>query len=698
MMKPWQHLKGISIKELYLKIFRSIRVKLILFFLVPVIFILILGSAAYGESSKAIISTFTDSTISSIKKTSEYYELALQSVEDKALQFTYDNTAKNYFNKYYAGDKLEESKIYKTIRSNAATMVIADRFMENITIITDYGMPVTTFGMFDANINPYQQYSALGEVAKLNNKEIINLWSGYHNYLDENLDIAKDKYAIALTRLYLNSASKPIGYFITDISMDAISKVMSTLELPEDSKVAFISPDGREITPEGDALAPIFTSEIFYTEAVASEEPQGNKIVDYRGNKMLFIYSKIGNTGALVSALVPESHLISKAASIKRLTMIWVLIACASAVGIGIYVAYGIGNAIKRMMKVLKAASGGDLTVSVHTRRKDEFGILSDSINHMIGNMKGLIIKASEVGRNVVDSSKNVTENSELLLISSKDISSAISEIQQGNVQQAEDTEHCLKLTDELAEQINLVAQNSKAIEEIASNTKNVVKDGIGEIDQLNAATNENIKVTNRTIREIEALEKESKTITAIIAVINEIAEQTNLLSLNASIEAARAGDAGRGFAVVAGEIRNLSQKTVTAASEIEDIIKKISTKTSSTVLAVKEAEGVTKSTEARLNNVVKLFHNINIHVDDLASKLSKISDGVEEINHSKADTLSAIENISAVAEETSAASEEVDATAQQQLDSVRMLNDSAKALNKEAAKLEAAIMIFKTK
>ncbi len=697
MIKPWQHLKGKSIKELYLKLFRSIRVKLILFFLVPVIFILILGTTAYRESSTAIINTFTDATISSIKKTSEYYELALQSVEDKALQFTYDNTAKNYFNKYYAGDKLEESKIYKTIRSNASTMVIADRFMENITIITDYGNPVTTFGMFDANINPYEEYSSLEDVAKLNSKEITNLWSGYHNYLDENLDITKDKYAISLTRLYLNSASKPIGYFVTDISMDAIAKAMSTLELPENSSVAFISPDGREITPEGDALEPIFTSETFYSDAVASEEPQGNKIVDYKGKDMLFIYAKIGNTGSMVSALVPESHLISKADSIRGLTMIWVLIACAVAVGIGIYVAYGIGKAIKMMMKALKAASGGDLTVAVHTRRKDEFGILSDSINHMIGNMKDLIMKASQVGRNVVDSSKNVTENSELLLISSKDISSAISEIQQGNVQQAEDTEQCLKLTDELAEQINMVAVNSKAIEEIASNTKNVVKDGIGEIDQLNAATNENIKVTNHTIREIEALEKESKTITAIIAVINEIAEQTNLLSLNASIEAARAGDAGRGFAVVAGEIRNLSQKTVTAASEIEDIIKKISAKTHSTVLAVKEAEGVTKSTEARLNNVVKLFHNINIHVDDLALKLGKISSGVEEINHSKADTLSAIENISAVAEETSAASEEVDATAQQQLDSVRLLNDSAKALNKEAAELEAAIKLFKT-
>lgn len=697
MTKPWQRLNVKSMKEIGLKVIRSIRAKLILFFLIPVIFIITLGNTAYNKSSTAIISTFTEATISSIKKTSEYYELVLHNVEDKALQFANDSSARDYFSQKYAGDILEEGKLYKAVRSNATTMATADRFIENITIITNYGQPIATSGAFDANINPYEDFSALEEAKKLNDREVINLWTGYHNYLDEQLDIMKDKYAISLSRLYLGSSSRPIGYIITDITMDSITNVMNTLELPEDSSVAFISPDGREITKTGEALEPIFVSETFYSDAFASEELTGHKEVNYNGKAMLFIYSKIGETGAMVCSLIPESHLVGKASSIKGLTYFWVLIACASAIGIGVYVAYDIGKAIKRMMKALKAAAGGDLTVEVHTKRKDEFGILSDSINHMISNMKDLIMKASEVGRNVVASSRNVSENSELLLISSKDISSAITEIQQGNEQQAEDTEHCLKLTDELSDQINLVAENSLAIEEIASNTKNVVKDGISEIDQLNIATTDSIKATKHTIQEIEELERESKAITAIISVINDIAEQTNLLSLNASIEAARAGDAGRGFAVVAGEIRNLSQKTVTAATEIEAIIKKITTKTHNTVLTVKESEGVSKATEARLNNVVKLFHNINLHVDDLATKLEKISSGIEEINHSKADTLTAIENISAVAEETSAASEEVDATAQQQLDSVRKLNDSAKALNKDAAELESAIMTFKT-
>ena len=127
-----------------------------------------------------------------------------------------------------------------------------------------------------------------------------------------------------------------------------------------------------------------------------------------------------------------------------------------------------------------------------------------------------------------------------------------------------------------------------------------------------------------------------------------------------------------------------MSNKSVTAAREIEQIIKK--------------AESISKTTETRLNNVVQLFNNINVHVDDLAVRMEMITDSIGEINRSKVDTLNSIESISAVSEETSAASEEVDATAQQQLEVVTKLNEAAKALGRDVTELENAIVIFKTK
>ena len=692
-------ISGFDLKKLNItsfhQLFHSIRAKLTFSFFIPILFIIILGVAAYISASRSIVTTFTNSTVNVINSTSNYYGVIMQNLEDKSVQLSVDPDIKSYYEGIYKSNALRESQLLKSIRNNVSNIAIADKFIENATIFTQYGVPVTSAsGKFKDNV-PYDVFKDTKEAAAINASTRSQTWTGNHDFLDQELGIDPSTYAISLVKPYLSKSSKPIGYIYFDINMKIITDAIGSMNLPKGSKVAYISPDGREITADGEATDKIFVGKSYYDDSVKSDKPNDNLRVN--NNKDLFIYSKIGDTGATVVALVPYSQVTKQADSIKFLTIIIVLIAGILAGLIGIVVAAGIGKAIKNMIGTIAKAADGDLTVTVSSKRKDEFKILSDSLNHMMTNMKELIRKAAEVGDSVIDSSQNVTENSELLLTASKDISLAINEIQQGIVQQANDTEQCLRQTDELANQINVVYDNSLAIEKIAANTKEVVNNGIEEVDQLNSASKANMDITNATIHDIEELEKESLAITEIIAVINDIAEQTNLLSLNASIEAARAGDAGRGFSVVADEIRKLSVKSVNSAAEIENIINSIMKKTRDTVKTVKQAETISKETGDRLLNVIHLFDNINVHVDDLAVKMGKIAEGINDIEKAKNDTLNAIESISAVAEETSASSEEVDATAQQQLESVTRLNEAAKVLRSNTEELETAIRLFKT-
>lgn len=703
---------------------KSIKLKLLISFVVPIVFIAVLGISAYTSSSNSIVKTFEKSTIDLIDSTSSYFSTIMDNLQGKATQLSIDNDAKEYYHgtdtQYKTEDEKAnaENKLIDKFRKAVKNMEISDKRIGNIAVYTSYGFPVTTYGALQVE-DHYENIIQSDEGNLYNSKDLV--WTGYHNYIDNKLDIDKSKYAISLTKQYLGKNNKPMGFIQIDVDMNYVTDALINMQLPEGSEVAFVSSDGREISTSGDVHDAVFVGQPFFDEAIEHTSKNFNKTITYAGKEHLFIFSKVliedpitrnaltgeliypdpekaRDTGAVVAALIPQATIAKQANSIKALTLIIVLLASLVSVAIAVIVTSGIGKTIIGIIRTLSKVTEGDLTVSVSTKRKDEFGILSNSINSMIANMKELISKSSSVGNTVIESSENVTKDSEMLLTASQDISTAIGDIQQGIVQQATDAEHCLLKTDQLAEKISMVQKNAVEIENITSKTKNVVKDGISVVDELNEATKANIEITNETLKDIRELDLESKSITNIIKVINDIAEQTNLLSLNATIEAARAGSAGRGFSVVADEIRKLSIRSVSSASEIEKVISRITKKTSDTVKSVKSAETISEETDKKLKDVVALFNNINIHVDELSTNMSDITEGVNDISNHKNDVLYAIESISSIAQETSAASEEVDATANQQLEAVTRLNKSARALSNDATDLDNTIHIFKIK
>ena len=177
---------------------------------------------------------------------------------------------------------------------------------------------------------------------------------------------------------------------------------------------------------------------------------------------------------------------------------------------------------------------------------------------------------------------------------------------------------------------------------------------------------------------------------------INDISQQTNLLSLNASIEAARAGDAGRGFAVVAEEIRKLADDSAKAAGEISNNVAHITAQTQKSVESARTAQNMVAAQTEAVEQVVEVFVNMQNQLSMLVDGLKEIVSSTEKADHERSYTVDAVRNISAIIEETASSAAIVRDVAGKLMDSVQNLNQTADSLGENMDDLKSEISVFK--
>ncbi len=672
----------------FLRHFSGIRTKLFMGFAIPVILMAVFGTISYNQTSRAITQNYELIASDALNAVRDYIFLGVDAVSKKSYELTDNKVIKNYYNKSDTMNEAENIEAFEKVENELMNAKASHSFIYSMHIIGEQGQGVSSVGNLPADI--YSRFIESPEGNTISSALDRYVWVGNHSYLDEKLGNKQINYSISIIR----KMAENNGFIIIDIPKTEIDRAISNIKLGEGSIVGFVTNDGYETLANSDETS-VFSSQEYYREALDNHNLNGVSYEKYNGKDYVFLYSKVGTTKAMVCALVPESTILAKAQSIKLLTVLAIVIASILALFVGTLIATSIGAEISKLSKSIEVAAQGKLTTKFRTKRKDEFLILSNSLNNMVDGMRGLIEQVATVGNQVNESADNLSETSSEILTSTKDISIAIDEIEKGVVQQATDTEQCLLQMSNLSVKIDQVYNNTYEIEQIAKDAKVIVGEGITTIDDLNHKSNATTEITREVINEIEDLELQSKSIESFIEVINSIADQTNLLSLNASIEAARAGEAGRGFAVVASEIRKLAEQSVTASNQITTVVSIIKEKTRVTANSAKKAKDIVASQMESLTKTVKNFENINEQVGSLVNNLNNISEGVRGIENAKDDTLDAIRNISAISQQTATSSEEVSATANNQITSVEFLSQSAIELARQAKRLEEAIANF---
>ncbi|HYF75151.1 MAG TPA: methyl-accepting chemotaxis protein, partial [Candidatus Nitrosocosmicus sp.] len=247
-----------------------------------------------------------------------------------------------------------------------------------------------------------------------------------------------------------------------------------------------------------------------------------------------------------------------------------------------------------------------------------------------------------------------------------------------------------------LSESINTAKTLSNEIVEYSGKVNASTNKGLKLVEVLKEKSRENVKNTELVDNVIKLLNEEIVQINGIVKTISNIARQTNLLSLNASIEAAWAGEAGRGFAVVADEIKTLSDQTRVEAGEINKIIANIQNKAKELVSTMGCVNTAAEDQNAAVMDTRKAFGEIFDSVRDIGVKIVNITSYLEEMHEEKGKIVNLVRAINSTSEEVAACSGGIGDITGEQIKMVKEVHEYTDMLNELAESLNRSVETFK--
>jgi methyl-accepting chemotaxis protein len=502
------------------------------------------------------------------------------------------------------------------------------------------------YDLFLINENGYVYYT-VGREADYH----TNLVDG--KYADSNLGelvrrvLSEKSFSIADFRPYDPSGGKPAAFMAQPVmdgnepetvialqlSLEAINAVMQERTgMGETGETYLVGPDNRMrsdayLDPEGHSVDASFAGTVrengvdtpMANAALAGDT--GAEIgIDYNDKTVLSAYTPVTVIDDLQWALLAEIN-ESEVEKPVRSLLLSILAIGAVLILLVVLVALFVGNMLSNPLvkgvRFAETVADGDLTADLEIRQKDEIGMLSEALGHMVGRLAQIVSDVQTAADNAASGSEEMSSSAE--------------EMSQGASEQAANLEQVSSSMEQMGANIQFNADNAAQTEKIALKAAGDAEEG-----------GQQVKETVGAMRNIA--EK--------ISIIQEIARQTDLLALNAAIEAARAGEAGKGFAVVAAEVRKLAERSGEAAKEIN-------------ALSISSVE-VAETAGRMLEKIVPDIRKTADLVQEISAASKEQTAGVDQINKALQQLDDVVQQNASAAEEVASTAEELSSQAQQ--------------------------------
>ncbi len=386
-----------------------------------------------------------------------------------------------------------------------------------------------------------------------------------------------------------------------------------------------------------------------------------------------------------------------QAAQRQRFLLFVILGAIILGIAIVSTVARSIGAPLSRLVEHARALSRGELDVRTDTDLPGEFRELAEAMNNSATNLARIASVASSTSEEVATSAHQLTSAAEQVSLAATQTATAMSEVTEGAEVQVSALKDADTALEGVRQRAHEVRAGAEEVADLANEIERLSREKRLEIARARTMLAEIRSSVDHAATEVKELNTTAESINQFVGIVSRIAEQTNLLSLNAAIEAARAGAAGRGFAVVADEVRKLADQAQQAAEDVIQLTAVVTRRVGTTTQAM--ATGA-----ARVADIERASAGIDTALGDISNSAERTRGAAEGLGGAADENVAAVNaaaaNISAAAraaEGHAAAAQEVSASTEEQSAACEEMSGAANALLAGSVRLREIVANLRT-
>ena len=417
---------------------------------------------------------------------------------------------------------------------------------------------------------------------------------------------------------------------------------------------------------------------------------------DFNGTTKYSAYTILNNENILVLT-ADESEALAGITTVTGVAVGIIAIVVLIAIIISFIMGRRLMRPLVKVSTIIEDVANGNIEAdfSVVKESNDEIGLIIEKMKELTQSLGSIVGKIRNSSDTMSSNSYELNDTSSQTLAANNEISKAVEDVAEGSTGMAASIS---KINENLLEMSNETKDINASVDEIKNQTtavqdsSKIMNDKIKSMQDSSHKMDEGISAISKRI---ETVNTTVDKVSNIVSVIEEISSETNLLSLNASIEAARAGDAGKGFAVVAQEIRVLSDNTNTELENIKQIISSLVEECRYCV----QASGTIGEDNAKQNEEIKAvldeFGSLDEQIQKTAEKADEIEELVTAMIELNDDITKSSNSLTDVSAANAAATEEMNANIEELNAMMNGVSEMAGHMNDESDGLKEALSFF---